>query len=161
MITATRDQTSEKRQGGVWDYVSPSRLGLWAKCPLAWKFRYLDGMWVSRQNGRDGNAAYGGIHRGAAGTGRSVLIHLEFWLSGKKPRLDRACSRSCGSIEIAQLKEMELFPSTEYWATCRQVAPIRLEPESLGKSAAKHHPVRFGKTWVRGRRGASVNNAVP
>ena len=44
MSTATIDQTTEKRQGGVWDYVSPSRLGLWAKCPLAWKFRYLDGI---------------------------------------------------------------------------------------------------------------------
>ncbi|NLE38566.1 MAG: PD-(D/E)XK nuclease family protein [Pirellulaceae bacterium] len=32
------------RQGSVWDYVSPSRLSLWAKCPLAWRLRYLDGV---------------------------------------------------------------------------------------------------------------------
>ena len=44
MISATCDQTTERRQGGIWDYVSASRLGLWAKCPLAWRFRYLDGI---------------------------------------------------------------------------------------------------------------------
>ena len=44
MITGTCEQTTTKRQGGVWDCVSPSRLGLWAKCPLGWKFRYLDGI---------------------------------------------------------------------------------------------------------------------
>ncbi|HBO45212.1 MAG TPA: hypothetical protein DD670_15050 [Planctomycetaceae bacterium] len=31
-------------QGGVWDYVSPSQLSLWAKCPLAWKIQYVDGV---------------------------------------------------------------------------------------------------------------------
>lgn len=30
--------------GGLWDYVSPSRLGLWLKCPLAFRFRYVDGI---------------------------------------------------------------------------------------------------------------------
>jgi len=29
---------------GVWDYISPSRLNLWLKCPLAWKLRYIDGI---------------------------------------------------------------------------------------------------------------------
>jgi len=29
---------------GVWSYVSPSRLNLWLRCPLAWKLRYLDGV---------------------------------------------------------------------------------------------------------------------
>jgi len=29
---------------GVWDYISPSRLNLWLKCPLAWKLRYIDGV---------------------------------------------------------------------------------------------------------------------
>ena len=30
----TRDSLAEQRRG-VWDYVSPSRLNLWLKCPLA------------------------------------------------------------------------------------------------------------------------------
>ena len=41
--TLTRDNL-QQRQGGIWDYVSPSRLALWAKCPLALKFRYVDGI---------------------------------------------------------------------------------------------------------------------
>lgn len=28
---------------GVWDYISPSRLNLWLRCPLAFKLRYIDG----------------------------------------------------------------------------------------------------------------------
>ncbi len=32
------------QQGGVWSYVSPSRLSLWARCPLAFRFRYVDGI---------------------------------------------------------------------------------------------------------------------
>jgi hypothetical protein len=31
-------------KGGVRDYISPSRLNLWLKCPLAFKFRYVDGI---------------------------------------------------------------------------------------------------------------------
>ena len=30
--------------GGVWSYVSPSRLNLWLRCPLAFRFRYVDGI---------------------------------------------------------------------------------------------------------------------
>ena len=30
-------------RGGVWDYVSPSRLALWLKCPLAFELRYCKG----------------------------------------------------------------------------------------------------------------------
>ena len=39
----TRDALA-RRQGGVWDYVSPSRLNLWLRCPLAFKLRYIDGV---------------------------------------------------------------------------------------------------------------------
>ena len=45
MSTAFLDhQSLPQRQGGVWEYVSPSRLGWWVRCPLAFKFRYLDGI---------------------------------------------------------------------------------------------------------------------
>ncbi len=33
-----------QRSGGVWDYISPSRLNLWLRCPLSWRLRYIDGI---------------------------------------------------------------------------------------------------------------------
>jgi putative RecB family exonuclease len=39
----TLDQP-QQRSGGVWDYVSPSRLNLWLRCPLSWNLRYVDGI---------------------------------------------------------------------------------------------------------------------
>ena len=32
------------RAGSVWDYISASRLNLWLRCPLAFRFRYVDGI---------------------------------------------------------------------------------------------------------------------
>ncbi len=37
-------QTRAQQRNGVWDYVSPSRLNLWLRCPLAFKLRYIDGI---------------------------------------------------------------------------------------------------------------------
>ena len=34
----------QQRPGGVWEYVSPSRLSCWLACPLRWAFRYRDGL---------------------------------------------------------------------------------------------------------------------
>jgi len=36
-------QEQTHQTGMIWDYVSPSRLSLWLKCPLAFKRRYIDG----------------------------------------------------------------------------------------------------------------------
>ena len=33
-----------QRSGSVWNYVSPSRLNLWIRCPLSWRLRYIDGI---------------------------------------------------------------------------------------------------------------------
>lgn len=33
-----------QRSGGIWDYVSASRLNMWLKCPLAFKLKYIDGV---------------------------------------------------------------------------------------------------------------------
>ena len=33
---------SGTRQGGPGDYVSPSRLNLWLRCPLAFRLKYVD-----------------------------------------------------------------------------------------------------------------------
>lgn len=41
LLQPTAD-TQKRQQGGIWDYISPSRLNLWLKCPLAWKLRYVD-----------------------------------------------------------------------------------------------------------------------
>ena len=35
---------ASERSGGVWDYISPSRLNLWLRCPLAFKLKYVDGI---------------------------------------------------------------------------------------------------------------------
>ena len=43
MIVAT-PETENQRAGSVWDYVSPSRLNLWVRCPLAFKLKYIDGI---------------------------------------------------------------------------------------------------------------------
>ena len=43
MITAQLEP-AEHRASGVWDYISPSRLNLWLKCPLAFRLRYVDGI---------------------------------------------------------------------------------------------------------------------
>jgi len=37
-------ESVQERQSGVWDYISPSRLNCWIKCPLAFRLRYLDGI---------------------------------------------------------------------------------------------------------------------
>ena len=37
-------QTTEQQDRGLWTYVSASRLNLWCKCPLAFRFRYIDGI---------------------------------------------------------------------------------------------------------------------
>jgi hypothetical protein len=35
---------ADQRSGGIFDYVSPSRLNLWLRCPFAFKLRYADGV---------------------------------------------------------------------------------------------------------------------
>lgn len=37
-------QPLQERQGGVWEYISPSRLNCWLACALKFKLRYLDGI---------------------------------------------------------------------------------------------------------------------
>jgi putative RecB family exonuclease len=37
-------ESVQERQGGVREYVSPSRLSCWLACPLRFKLRYLDGI---------------------------------------------------------------------------------------------------------------------
>ncbi len=47
MIRATAEKpsavpASNHRSGGIWDYISPSRLNCWISCPLKFKIRYID-----------------------------------------------------------------------------------------------------------------------
>jgi len=45
MNTSTLARAGLKgRTGGIWDYVSASRLNLWLKCPLAFRLKYVDGV---------------------------------------------------------------------------------------------------------------------
>ena len=41
-ITQFLEQQAQQQTGQIWDYVSPSRLSLWLKCPLAFRKRYID-----------------------------------------------------------------------------------------------------------------------
>ena len=42
--TPETTETEDRRPNGVWDYISPSRLNLWLRCPLAWRLKYRDGI---------------------------------------------------------------------------------------------------------------------
>ena len=42
--TLTNQERSQQRRGGLWAYVSPSRLNLWLRCPLAFRLKYVDGI---------------------------------------------------------------------------------------------------------------------
>ena len=45
MSTATViAEAEESRPNGVWDYISPSRLNLWLRCPLAYRLHYVEGI---------------------------------------------------------------------------------------------------------------------
>ena len=37
-------ETYGQQRNGVWDYVSPTRLNLWLRCPFAFRLRYIDGI---------------------------------------------------------------------------------------------------------------------
>src|ERR1044072_4679978 len=39
----TRDNLA-RHQGGVWDYVSPSRLNSWLACPFKFRLKYVEGV---------------------------------------------------------------------------------------------------------------------
>ena len=39
------DRAALENTGSIWDYVSASRLNLWLKCPLAFRLKYIDGVW--------------------------------------------------------------------------------------------------------------------
>jgi len=43
MVLAEPKAEPEQR-GGLWDYISPSRLNLWLSCPRAFEFRYVKGI---------------------------------------------------------------------------------------------------------------------
>lgn len=44
MSVAVETRPAHEREGGVWAYVSPSRLNTWLACPLKFKLRYIDGI---------------------------------------------------------------------------------------------------------------------
>jgi putative RecB family exonuclease len=42
ILLSSEQATADVRPDGIWDYISPSRLNLWLKCPLAFRLRYVD-----------------------------------------------------------------------------------------------------------------------
>ena len=43
-LSTDRFQEPSPRAEGIWAYISPSRLNLWLRCPLAFRLRYIDGI---------------------------------------------------------------------------------------------------------------------
>ena len=43
-VVLAEPETTFEQRGGLWDYVSPSRLNLWLACPRAFEFRYVKGI---------------------------------------------------------------------------------------------------------------------
>ena len=43
-VVLAEPETTFEQRGGLWDYISPSRLNLWLACPRAFEFRYIKGI---------------------------------------------------------------------------------------------------------------------
>jgi putative RecB family exonuclease len=43
-MVVAEPETEPRSRGGLWDYISPSRLNLWLACPRAFEFRYVKGI---------------------------------------------------------------------------------------------------------------------
>lgn len=66
--------SGDDKRGALFDYVSPSRLNLWLKCPLAFRFRYLDGIRSPATP--------------ALFLGKSVHAALAFWYEARQSTVD-------------------------------------------------------------------------
>lgn len=87
MIGLVAPKKPAERTRGVWDYISASRLSLWAKCPLAFRLRYIDGiktpvganLFIGRQ-----------VHRGLEQFYRHRLLRLKLSAEDVVQRIDDA-----------------------------------------------------------------------
>ena len=114
------------RPGGVFDYVSASRLNLWLKCPLAFRLKYIDGIRFPTPP--------------AIFLGKQVHAALEWYYRNRQ--LDRNVSAAdvhavllSGWSRAAEEEDMR-FPSTDEEAGLQSKA-IELVRAYLSKVAAE------------------------
>jgi hypothetical protein len=104
--------SSPPPKGGVEKYVSPSRLTLWLKCPLAFKLRYIDGIEFPTSPGLF--------------LGRVVHAGLESWYRHRQLGIPLATAELCRRLdewwEHAGSQEPVAFASTTEEAGCRRQA---------------------------------------
>jgi hypothetical protein len=117
MEILSRDSFAESC-GGLQDYVSPSRLALWLKCPLAFKLRYVDGIRTPpTQNLFLGKRVHDGLefyyrHRQAGATisVKEVAEHIDrHWGDAadeeqvlfRRPVIPKSCSPSAKILWLA------------------------------------------------------------
>ena len=98
--------------GGVWDYVSPTRLALWLKCPLAFRLRYIDGI---------ESPASPGLF-----VGRVVHAGLESWYRHRQLGIPLESAELCRRLdewwEHAGSQEPVAFASAAEESGCRRQA---------------------------------------
>jgi hypothetical protein len=104
--------SSPPPKGGVEDYISPSRLNLWLKCPLAFKFRYVDGIETPPSPGLF--------------VGRVVHAGLESWYRHRQLGIPLDAAELCRRLdawwEHAAGGEQVDFASVTEEAGCRRQA---------------------------------------
>ncbi len=110
MIADTTLQTTGRQQGGIWDYISPSRLGCWLSCPLKYRIRYVDGirtpttpsLFIGKQ-----------VHS-------ALEHHYRYRMLGVTLPLDDVLARIDETWEQAVAEEGMSFETTEQAAALRQ-----------------------------------------
>jgi putative RecB family exonuclease len=129
----TRDSLAEQR-GGLWDYVSPSRLALWLKCPLAFKFRYVDGvetpmspgMFVGRMVHSALESWYRHRQFGVRLEPDDVARRLvESW--GSSPACERVAFESCAEEETSRKQSVDLVLAYLAQLPADEAPPLAIE----------------------------------
>ena len=109
---STSFQTTEQQDRGLWNYISTSRLNLWSKCPLAFRFRYIDGI-VTPSNV---NLFLGKVVHAAL---EAYYRHRQI---GLKPVPDDAEGFVQSAWEVVAGEDLILWSSEEESSKCRDQA---------------------------------------
>lgn len=131
----------DDRPTDVWSYISPSRLNLWLRCPLAFKLRYIDGVVTPTST--------------AAFVGKMVHLGLERFYRHRQLGLlldaDMVVAKALAAWEPAVAEEQVRFASTADEQTARQQVESLLrcylakvpidEPRPLAVEAVLEQPL--------------------
>lgn len=126
----TRDSLA-MRNGGVWDYISPSRLNTWLACPLKFKLKYIDGIRTPTSP--------------AAFVGKAVHRGLECFYRHRQLELtlapDDVTQRLSDDWDQVVADEAMVFPTTTDEQACRRQAMILVQAYLTHISSAEPRPL--------------------